>query len=101
MTTKKTYTVHRAMHGDGRDYARGDTREMTESDAAPLVKTGALALEGEVPLERGEPVIHTFGTAPSEVETYTSATGHPVSLLSDQDVSDSRVEGRRSPAKKR
>ena len=72
MADTKTYTVYRSMSGNGKDYARGDEREMTEADAAPLVATGALALKGEVPMERGDPVRHMFGTAkgssPANVE---------------------------------
>ncbi len=95
MSDKHTYTVHRAMHGDGKDYARGDTREMTELEAAPLVATGALAKKGEVPFERGAAVAHTFGAIKAQPgDTYTPAIGAGVA------VSDSRVEGRRSPARK-
>lgn len=80
MADKKSYTVHRAMHGDGKDYVRGDTREMTEVEAAPLVKTGALALKGEAPAAREPGVRHTFGQAPSQVNEggYTTATGEGV-----------------------
>jgi hypothetical protein len=80
MADKKTYTVHRAMHGDGKDYARGDTREMTETDAAPLVASGALSPEGEEPAARAAGVEHTFGTKPSTVNDrgYTSATGEGI-----------------------
>lgn len=46
MAEKKSYTVHRAMHGEGRDYARGDTRDLTPADAAPLLAIGALAEKG-------------------------------------------------------
>ncbi len=38
----KTYTVARAMTADGKDYARGDTRELSEGDAAHLLASGAL-----------------------------------------------------------
>ncbi|NJR80448.1 hypothetical protein [Sphingomonas corticis] len=93
MAEKKTYVVYRAMHGEGRDYARGDEREMTEADAATLVKSGALALKGEVPMERAEPVRHTFGTAKTSQRDFVPA-------ITDADVSDSRVDGRRSPARK-
>ena len=94
MSDKHQYTVHRAMHGDGKDYERGDTREMTEVDAAPLVATGALAQKGEVPMERAPAVEHTFGRLPAEdAETFVPA-------LTNSDVSDSRVAGRRSPARK-
>ncbi len=80
MSDKKTYTVHRAMHGDGKDYERGDTREMTEVDAAPLVASGALSPEGEEPVTRSGGVQHTFGTKPSEVNErgYTAATGEGI-----------------------
>ncbi|KQM88650.1 hypothetical protein ASE67_02605 [Sphingomonas sp. Leaf23] len=80
MADKKTYTVHRAMHGDGRDYARGDTREMTEADAASLVTTGALSLEGDEPKAAAPAIEHTFGQKPSSVNDggYTSASGGAV-----------------------
>ncbi len=79
---KKKFTVHRAMHGDGRDYARGDVREMTEADAATLVKSGALSPEGDDPLTREPGMRHTFGAEPSKVneDGYTSATGEGISL---------------------
>lgn len=82
MADKLTYTVHRAMHGDGKDYARGDTRELTEIDAAPLVATGALSLKGEDPVTREPAVRHTFGTEPSKVNDggYTTATGEGISI---------------------
>ncbi|WP_347091676.1 hypothetical protein [Sphingomonas parapaucimobilis] len=80
MAEKKTYTVHRSMHGDGKDYARGDTREMTETDAAPLVALGSLSLEGDEPTDRPAAVKHTFGQEPSKVNDggYTTATGDGV-----------------------
>lgn len=94
MSDKHEYTVHRAMHGDGKDYERGDTREMTEVDAAPLIASGALARKGEVPMERAAPVTHTFGQRPADdAETFVPALGNA-------DVSDSRIAGRRSPARK-
>lgn len=40
--TTKTYRVARAMTSNGKDFARGDKRELTEHDAAPLVASGAL-----------------------------------------------------------
>jgi hypothetical protein len=94
MSDKHQYTVHRAMHGDGKDYERGDTREMTEVDAAPLVATGALARKGEVPMERAAAVEHTFGQRPAD----DGATFVPA--LTNSEVSDSRIAGRRSPARK-
>jgi hypothetical protein len=80
MADKHTYTVNRAMHGDGKDYARGDTRELSETDAAPLLATGALSLKGKDPVEREPAVRHTFGQEPSRVnaEGYTSASGDGV-----------------------
>jgi hypothetical protein len=80
MADKKTYTVHRAMHGDGKDYERGDTREMTEADAAPLVELGALSIKGSDPADRPAAVRHTFGQEPSAVNDggYTVATGDGV-----------------------
>lgn len=76
MADKKTYTVHRAMHGNGKDYARGDTRELTEADAAPLVASGALSEEGTDPLVREPGVRHAFGQNRSAVNDsgYTDAS---------------------------
>jgi hypothetical protein len=78
--SKKSYTVHRAMHCDGKDYARGDVREMSETDAAALVGLGALSEVGTHPVTRDPAVLHTFGTQPSEVTErgYTTATGKGV-----------------------
>jgi len=61
----KTYDVHRSMMGD-KEYVRGDTRTMSEADAATLVESGALSLEGEDPVAREPAVIHAFGSAKSE-----------------------------------
>jgi hypothetical protein len=82
MSEKKTYIVNRAMHGDGKDYARGDTRQLTEADAALLVQSGALTEKGGKTAEREPTVRHTFGNEPSKVndEGYTSATGESVSV---------------------
>lgn len=82
MAAKETYIVNRAMHGDGRDYARGDTRQLTETDAAPLVATGALSRKGEKPAEREPAVRHTFGQEPSKLndEGYTTAVGEGIQL---------------------
>ena len=73
----KTYTVHRGMHGDGRDYEAGDTRELDEMDAKDLVESGALSLVGEPPATRESSVRHTFGTA--------EATGHISSTTATTD----------------
>ena len=80
MAEKQTYDVHRSMHGDGRDYVRGDTREMSATDAAPLVEAGALSEEGQEPLVREAGVRHTFGSEVSAVSErgYTTATGEGV-----------------------
>ena len=82
MSEKKKYTVHRAMHGDGKDYARGDIREMTPIDAADLLATGALSEEGKDPAERDPAVRHTFGQEPSNLNErgYTSASGDGIQL---------------------
>lgn len=93
MADKKTYDVHRSMLGDGRDYERGDTREMMEADAAPLVASGALSPHGKPPIERDPAVLHTFGRMPLETQSFVPAVADPA-------VSDSRVEGKRSPARK-
>uniref|UniRef100_UPI0035CB66D5 hypothetical protein n=1 Tax=uncultured Sphingomonas sp. TaxID=158754 RepID=UPI0035CB66D5 len=65
--TTKTYTVHRTMQDGNRGYLPGDTRELTEADAAELVSLGALSLEGEDPVERVPGVRHAFGAEPSAV----------------------------------
>lgn len=77
MANMKTYTVHRGMHGDGRDYVPGDTRELTEADAAVLVESGALSLEGEEPKVREPAVRNTFGAA--------EPTGHLNSTIATTD----------------
>lgn len=74
MAEKKSYTVHRAMHGEGRDYARGDTRDLTPADAAPLLAIGALAEKGKEPTEREPAVRHTFGAEKVKAAEYTTAT---------------------------
>jgi hypothetical protein len=84
----KTYTVHRSMHGDGRDYEPGDTRELDEIDAAALVESGALSLEGEDPRVREPAVRNTFGKA--------EPTGH---LATVNATSDERAPGARGRAK--
>lgn len=80
--TTKTYDVHRSMHGDGKDYEPGDTRELDEADARALVDMGALSLKGDAPFVRPDPVRHTFGAHPSEVNDggYTTAAGEPVAI---------------------
>ncbi len=80
MADKKTYTVHRSMHGEGRDYERGDTRELTEADAAVLVASGALSPKGEDPIVPEHGIEHTFGAKPSAVNDggYTSPGGEPI-----------------------
>lgn len=78
MAEKKSYTVHRAMHGEGRDYARGDTRDLTPADAAPLLAIGALAERGKGPAEREPAVRHTFGAEKAASADYTTATGEGV-----------------------
>jgi len=78
MADKIKYTVNRSMQDGAQSYERGDTREMTEVDAAPLLATGALSKPGAKDTEREPPVRHTFGTAPTEDAGYTSATGETV-----------------------
>jgi len=82
MANKHTYIVNRSMHGDGRDYARGDKRRLTEADAAALVASGALSLPGEDPLEPTSAVRHTFGAAQSLTNDrgYTDAGSASLSL---------------------
>jgi hypothetical protein len=79
MADKKTYTVNRAMLGD-KDYARGDTRELTAAEAAPLLETGAISEKGKEPEEREPAVRHTFGTLKNEDEGYVPATTDSVQL---------------------
>lgn len=82
MSEKKTYIVNRAMHGDGKDYARGDTRQLTETDAAALVQSGALTERGGKVADREPAVRHTFGSQPSKVndDGFTLATGEGVTV---------------------
>lgn len=99
----KTYTVHRSMHGDGRDYEPGDTRELTEADAASLVEMGALALEGEEPLTREPAVRHTFGTDPGTAPAdYTTATGEGVIVgqpaATQTDAAPAKVSAKKAQA---
>ncbi len=100
MAEKQTYDVHRAMHGDGKDYARGDTRQMTEVDAADLVARGALSLKGEPPVERQPGVVHTYGAEPSALndDGFILAIGDGVvSLPREPSVAVNRTT--RRPAK--
>ena len=80
MADTKTYIVNRSMHGEGRYYARGDTRKLTEADAASLLASGALSEQGKEPVTREPAVRHTFGTEPSRVTErgYTTPTGDGV-----------------------
>ncbi len=55
----KTYTVARAMTADGKDYARGDVRELTEGDAAHLLASGALTEA------KSKPAAETKAVAPA------------------------------------
>ena len=82
MAEKQTYTVHRSMIGDGREYTRGDTREMAPADAAEMIASGALSEEGKEPLVREAGVRHTFGSEVSAVSEagYTTPTGEGVIL---------------------
>lgn len=66
MADKQKYTVNRSMQDGPTSYERGDTREMTAVDAAPLLATGALSRHGEKPAERQPAVQHTFGAASSK-----------------------------------
>ncbi len=67
MSDKKiTYEVRRSMQCGAESFERGDTRELTEAEAAPLLQTGALCLPGEEPAERKPAVEHAFGDAPQQ-----------------------------------
>lgn len=83
MSEKKTYIVNRAMHGDGKDYARGDTRQLIETDAAALVQSGALTEKGGKVADREPAVRHTFGSEPSKVndDGFTLAIGDGVAAV--------------------
>ena len=74
MADKIKYNVNRSMQDGATSYNRGDTRELTAHDAAPLVASGALSLPGDTPKVREPGVQHTFGSRPSSVEGYTSAS---------------------------
>lgn len=82
MAEKHEYTVNRAMQDGATTYERGDTRKMTEIDAAPLLASGALSKVGEDAAEREPAVRHTFGTEPSEHNDrgYTDAGAASVRL---------------------
>lgn len=43
----QTYTVVKAQTDGAKDYARGDSRAMSETDAKPLVDMGALKAKAE------------------------------------------------------
>lgn len=76
MSDKHKFTVNRAMQDGAKSYERGDTREMTEIEAAPLLAAGALSKEGEKPAERKPAVQHTFGAASADelgVQLYRGA----------------------------
>ncbi|MED5545792.1 MAG: hypothetical protein VYD90_11125 [Pseudomonadota bacterium] len=45
MPSPKTYTCLRAMTDNGKNYARGDEIELSDGDAAGLLKIGAIATE--------------------------------------------------------
>ena len=53
----KSYLVNRSMTGD-RDYERGETREMEETEAADLIESGALSEPGVAPRVRPNGVTH-------------------------------------------
>ncbi|WP_066723559.1 hypothetical protein [Sphingomonas pituitosa] len=70
MSDKKIkYEVRRSMQCGAESFERGDTRELTEAEALPLLKSGALCLPGEDPAQRDPAVMHTFGSAPQESPT--------------------------------
>lgn len=73
MADRQKYTVHRAMQGDDKAYERGDTRELSAADAAPLLASGAISLPGKEPVRRGAGVEHTFGARKNEDSGFTSA----------------------------
>lgn len=63
MSDKIKYLVHRSMQSGSESFERGDTRELTEIEAAPLLESGAISLPGEKPATRTAGVQHTFGAA--------------------------------------
>lgn len=92
--TTKTYLVHRTMQDGAKEYLPGDTRDMTEGDAAELVALGALSIEGEYPADRAPAVRHTFGAEPSAVNDggYTIADeGRAVTLASAAPASTKKI----------
>lgn len=105
MAEKIKYDVKRSMQGD-KDYNRGDTRMMTEADAAPLVATGALVRHGEKPGEREPAVRHTFGAEPNEDRGYTDALDGKATPATDAtavrepSVQVTRVASDRAPGKR-
>lgn len=79
MADKIKYTVNRSMQDGSNTYERGDTRELTEIDAATLLASGALSLPGKPAADRDPAVVHTFGTSPAEdAVRYTTPTGDGV-----------------------
>lgn len=84
MAEKHEYTVHRSMQSGAESFARGDTRQLTEAEAAPLVETGALSRKGQKPVERTSGVQHTFGTAKSSEDEFKPSTAEPSITVDDQ-----------------
>ena len=72
MTDVKTYHVLREHHGD-KEYRRGDTREISPSDATQLVSLGVLSLEVPAKGERGAPSNKAEAGAPSNKGEPTAA----------------------------
>ncbi len=82
----KTYTVHRSMVGtDGREYGRGDEREMTDVEAAELLANGAIAVKGEAPVSRKTSAVeHTFGKASAEKLAVVATPREPSIKVDDK-----------------
>lgn len=80
MAEKQKYTVNRTMQDGPHEYCRGDTRALTEIDAAPLLASGAISKPGEEPATREPAVTHTFGSAPTENAGYTDAGDGSISM---------------------
>ncbi len=94
MADKQDYTVNRAMQDGAVSYARGDTRQLNEVDAATLLASGAISEKGARPAEREPAVRHTFGAEKSTVGDYTSAAAGSVV------IADKRANSATAKAKK-
>jgi hypothetical protein len=84
MSEKKKYEVHRSMQDGATEYNRGDTREMTAGDAAPLIASGALSEPGKKPHVRDGGVTHAFGKAEGSSAEIVNPPRDPSVKVDDQ-----------------